>query len=64
MIPANNIRIDAHVIDLIWKPNQDFNLNIQPKDQCITYISNNPIYNQWFTVNVINQIFNRQQTQI
>ena len=27
----NKFRIDAYVIDLIWKPNKDFNLNIQPK---------------------------------
>ena len=39
----NKFRIDAHIIDLIWKPNKDFNLNIQPKGQCITYISSNPI---------------------
>ena len=24
----NKFRNDAHVIDLIWKPNKDFNLNI------------------------------------
>ena len=58
------IRIDAHVIYLIWERNQDFNLNIQPKVQCITYISSKPIYNQCFTVNVISQIFNRKQAQI
>ena len=27
----NKFRIDAYVIDLIWNPNKDFNLNIQPK---------------------------------
>ena len=55
------IRIDAHVIYLIWRPNKDFHLDIHPKGQCITYLSSNPIYNQCFTVNVINQIFNRQK---
>ena len=47
------IRIDAHVIYLIWKPNQDFHLSIQPIGKCITYISSNPIWNQCFTVNQI-----------
>ena len=32
----NKLRIEAHVIDLIWKPNKDFNLNIQPTGQCIS----------------------------
>ena len=36
MIPANKFRIDAHVIDLIWNPNEDLNLDIQPKRQSIT----------------------------
>jgi len=36
MIPANKFRIDAHVIDLIWNPNEDLNLDIQPKCQSIT----------------------------
>ena len=32
----NKFRIDAYVINLIWKPNKDFNLNIQPTHQCIS----------------------------
>ena len=36
ILSATKFRIDAHVIDLIWNPNEDLNLDIQPKHQSIT----------------------------